>query len=78
MISSASLSLNPFSTSVRFNFLVTGVAWAKVTGSDSVLVNETVQAGYRSLLLPFQAATFPSRRFRLFRQAQALVSGAFR
>src|SRR5262245_16859674 len=41
-LESASLTVSPYTTRSP-NFLVTGVAWAKVTSSDSVIIDEILQ-----------------------------------
>src|SRR5262245_34655114 len=45
LLTAKSLSVRPFTTATPLNFVVTGMAWAKVIGSDSVIINETLQAG---------------------------------
>jgi hypothetical protein len=44
-LATRSMSVSPYTTSLSANFLVTGMAWAKVTTSDSVLMNEMLEAG---------------------------------
>ena len=44
-LETSSMSVSPYTTGVSANFFVTGTAWVKVMTSDSVLMNEMLEAG---------------------------------